>query len=172
MKHSSDMFTNDTKLLIPGKRNTQYSKNAFVDLTTDALLDEKASKELIAPCSVKKPRLLKIGSDLNQKHSVVKSEPLGTPYAVLDSVIHERPHITLSGRMKNVQDGTKLLLEGALAAQKSSTEFISQKNKADRSSPAPCEDEEKKGSTFLTQVSVPTCSSGSTSGVNPTYHLP
>lgn len=130
----------------------QYSKNAFVDLTTDTLLDEEASKELIAPCSVKKPRLLKIGSDLNQKHSAVKSEPLGTPYAVLDSVIHERPHITPSGSMKNVQDGTKLFLEGVLAAQKSSTELVSQKNKADRSCPAPCEDEEKKGSTFLTQV--------------------
>lgn len=158
LKHSSDLFYSEKKLSIPGKRSFETSKHMLVDLTRNELRDEKIMDELIAPCSSKKPKLVKTENNLSQhfkkSHELqfaVKKTSLSNPSFVTDSVKQER--LQMSENMKNAHNGLAMLVEDEITAKRT-PHFISQKNNGALSSPAPapCGDEEKRGSTFLNLV--------------------
>lgn len=135
----------------------QIRKHELVDLTRNELFGEETSKELISPCSWKKPKIENPCCNLTQ-HSekscedLVKKSPLNNLFFLSDSPKHARLEILESGSNQNAQDGLGVLLSDEMTKQKKTTEFISQKSKDALSSPAPCGDEEKRGSTFLIQV--------------------
>ncbi|KAK2984870.1 hypothetical protein RJ640_008635, partial [Escallonia rubra] len=146
LRSSSGLPCNENKTSISGKINMQYAKSNFVDLTRNASLDDEKSEELIRACSAKKPRLLKSEPDLTQHFEHSHENPFGikkTPGGISSFATHpvkrERSLIDETGSRQYSQD-------------KRNTEKLSEKNKGVPSVPAPCEDEEKRGSTFLIQV--------------------
>ncbi|KAK9281860.1 hypothetical protein L1049_004767 [Liquidambar formosana] len=133
----------------------QHQNHEIVDLTSN-LSDEKLSKELIAPCSGKKRRILKIEPDVMQAHensnehsSVVRKAQSNYPSFTANSVKCEKPQKSDSGTQNTHVNSAQL---HDWAAQKGDAGSISQKHKGVQSSPAPCVDEETRGSDFLIQV--------------------
>ncbi|KAI8020505.1 hypothetical protein LOK49_LG04G02653 [Camellia lanceoleosa] len=153
-KHSSDLLCNEKKLLIPG-RKSKHNINHLIDLTCNSSADEETSKELIMPCSSKKPRieldpLQHIGNS-DEPSYIVSEAQLSNAPTINDSVKHEKSHVNDYRSFENAQVGSAVLLGNEMIEQRKRTEFLNQKNKVVLLSPAPC-DEERRGSDFLIQV--------------------
>ncbi|KAF5957087.1 hypothetical protein HYC85_004312 [Camellia sinensis] len=153
-KHSSDLLCNEKKLLIPG-RKSKRNINHLIDLTCNSSADEETSRELIMPCSSKKPRieldpLQHIGNS-DEPSYIVSDAQLSNAPTINDSVKHEKSHVNDYGSFENAQVGSAVLLGNEMIEQRKRTEFLNQKNKVVLLSPAPC-DEERRGSDFLIQV--------------------
>ncbi|THG03844.1 hypothetical protein TEA_017297 [Camellia sinensis var. sinensis] len=91
-KHSSDLLCNEKKLLIPG-RKSKRNINHLIDLTCNASADEETSRELIVPCSSKKPRI-----ELDPLQHIGNSDE--PSYIVSDAQLSNAPTINDSVKEK------------------------------------------------------------------------
>lgn len=132
MRYSSHLFQTEKKDSVVGKRNLDKSEHMVVDLTEDEFKDDKRGKGIISSCSSKKTKLVKTEDDL-----CLKRNPSAKQEILENSEI-----------MHNAHDGLSI----AVTANKRNLQSSSHSNCGAVSSSAPCDDEEKKGSTFLSQV--------------------
>ncbi|KAL3528782.1 hypothetical protein ACH5RR_008104 [Cinchona calisaya] len=150
LKHSSN-----TNLLNHGVHNMQSSFHDTINSTKKFSSDEKTGQR-IAPCSLKKPRLVITGYEQTQNF-----EKSYEPFSDREN-IHAANHSTgllknktlqhfESGIMQNAQD-SKRLLEGEVKSESMTSMSIEQKDKEIHSGLTTCNDEERKGSDFLIQV--------------------
>jgi regulator of telomere elongation helicase 1 len=158
LKRSSDLICNEKKLLMPGRKNMQHQDHEIIDLTGYSILDAKPSKELIAPCSARKRKLLSIENVAMQQIEVSHEHSSGAnkfeingPLSI-NSIKLENSQISDGISTQNAQVGSALLHKDDGTTQKREVQFLRQKNKGVQSSPAPTGNEESRGSDFLIQV--------------------
>uniref|UniRef100_A0A2N9I226 ATP-dependent helicase C-terminal domain-containing protein n=1 Tax=Fagus sylvatica TaxID=28930 RepID=A0A2N9I226_FAGSY len=158
LKRSSDLICNENKLLMPGRKNMQHQDHEIIDLTGYSILDEKPSKELLAPCSARKRKLLGIENvamqqiEVSHEHSSgAKKFEINGPLSI-NSIKLENSQISDGISTQNAQVGSALLHKDDGTTQKREVQFLRQKNKGVQSSPAPTGNEESRGSDFLIQV--------------------
>ncbi|GMY34229.1 regulator of telomere elongation helicase 1 homolog isoform X1 [Fagus crenata] len=158
LKRSSDLICNENKLLMPGRKNMQHQDHEIIDLTGYSILDEKPSKELLAPCSARKRKLLGIENvamqqiEVSHEHSSgAKKFEINGPLSI-NSIKLENSQISDGISTQNAQVGSALLHKDDGTTQKREVQFLRQKNKGVQSSPAPSGNEESRGSDFLIQV--------------------
>ncbi|KVI06000.1 hypothetical protein Ccrd_015675 [Cynara cardunculus var. scolymus] len=148
LKHTNNQLSEEK--LFPGKAHVQGVKPEVVDLAGDALLDEESSSQLTAPYFLKKRRLG------NAKHDSLlqrcESSYDGTNESIPHGKFSSSPQYVKSGNKEVVQECSTLQVKNEMATQKRSTEFVSSETRSAKSTCSPCDDEEKKGSTFLIQV--------------------
>lgn len=149
MRYSSNLFKTEKKNLVVGKRNLDKSEHMVVDLTEDEFQDDKRGKGIISSCSLKKTKLVKTEDDLYHRNNFQENQSaVSISLKCNPSVKQERSEN--SEIMHNAQDG----LSKAVTANKGNLLLSSHSNHGAVSSSAPCDDEEKKGSTFLSQVNT------------------
>ncbi|KAI7986223.1 hypothetical protein LOK49_LG14G01877 [Camellia lanceoleosa] len=154
LKHSGDLFSNQKKLLIPGRQSI-HQINREQDLTSNSSVDEERRGGLFASCSLKKPKLEPVLTqhieNSHEPSSIVREAQLNTTSTINNLVKHEKLQVSNYGSFQNAEVGSAVLLGDEMIAQRK-TEMLSQKNKVVLSSPSPCGDEERKGYAFLIQV--------------------
>lgn len=143
MKYSSNPFQIENKNSAAAKRNLDNSEQMVVDLTEDEFQDEKQGKGIIASCSLKKTKLVKTEDDLCQRTNFQENQSCVSISAKHNpSTKQER-----SGNTEITRDG----LSSAVTAKKGNLQSRIH-NLGAVSGSAPADDEEKRGSTFLSQV--------------------
>lgn len=149
LKQSSNALSMGKKLVIPGWKSTQSSTFKTMSLSKHVASDEN-SGQLMASCSLKKPRLLiteQTGyGEKSLGISTVNKNVLTGDVTV--SLENEKPLRSGDKCQRNACD-RKMLLDSGMTEQNSGGQFIEQKDKGVESGSA---NEEKKGSDFLIQV--------------------
>ncbi|OVA13874.1 Helicase-like [Macleaya cordata] len=129
----------------PKRKDPLYKKSEVIDLTSSSHWDEQPSTaELIAPCSSKKPKLLKIDTDLSCYTNISERHGKRPQLSPCDST-----ELCIDDSIRNMQHAqvaSEVLLEDDITTDKS--DF---KHKRVPSSSVPC-DEETRGAAFLIQV--------------------
>ncbi|KAJ9568519.1 hypothetical protein OSB04_004485 [Centaurea solstitialis] len=146
LKHTNNQLS-DEKLFSP-KAHLQGVKHEVVDLSGDSLLDEEPSSQLTAPYFIKKRRL---GNAENE--SLLQrcaSSCGGSSGSIPHCKFSSNPQYVKSENKDVVQKCTTLQVKNEMATQKRSSELVSSSDT--RSAKSTCDDEEKRGSTFLIQV--------------------
>lgn len=151
VKHASN-------LLVPGRKDMLISNQQIIDLTKHELSDERP-KDIIAPCSLKRPRLTLTGPDCQRDHfrnphdgpdrSSVAHQLLSesnSRYILKNKKSQYAEERSTQNSNLNRAD----LLEDEMTSQKTAGLADLAKEDDIRSS-APCNNEEK-GSAFLVQV--------------------
>lgn len=149
LKQSSNKLSMGKKLIIPGLKSTQSGIFNTMSLSKHVSSDEN-SGQLMASCSLKKPRLLiteqtGYGEESPGISTVNKNVLTGDLTVSLEN---EKPMWSGDKCQRNVGDRKRLLDKGMME-QNSGAQFIEQKDKGAESGSA---NEEKKGSDFLIQV--------------------
>ncbi|KAM3267703.1 regulator of telomere elongation helicase 1 isoform X2 [Capsicum chacoense] len=151
MKHASN-------LLVPGRKDMPVSNQKMIDLTKDELSDERP-KDVIAPCSLKRPRLTLPGSDCQRDHF---QKPHDSPdrssgaHLLLSEsdyrylLKNKKSQYSDERSIQNSNLARANLLEDEMTSQKTTGLVDLQSKDVSRSS-APCNNE-AKGSAFLVQV--------------------
>lgn len=133
----------------------QSSFHDTIHSDKNVLLDEKTS-QCIAPCSLKKPRLVITGHEQTQNF-----EKSHDPCSVGENIIAESYSIGLlkneklqlsENRSKQNTRDSKRMLEGEVKSENMTSVSIERKCKEIHTASTTCNDEEKKGSAFLIQV--------------------
>lgn len=140
-----------------GRKITQLQNHEVIDLSGNSLLDKKPRKEeAIAPCSIKKRKLLNTELDAcisNVTEIACGAESSELSYPLYRTCLgkHEKPQISDSrSRLSAEVSALPCKVDGTL--QRGDGEFLSQKSEADQSSVSG--DEKTKGSSFLIQVKL------------------
>ncbi|KAJ9568362.1 hypothetical protein OSB04_004328 [Centaurea solstitialis] len=147
LKHTNNQLSDEK--LFPAKANVQSVKHEVVDLSGDVSLDEESSSQLTAPYFIKKRRLGNAELDsLLQRCGSSCDGSSGSipPHCKFSS----NPQYVKSENKDVVQECTTLQVKNEMATQKRSSELVSSSDT--RSAKSTCDDEEKRGSTFLIQV--------------------
>ncbi|KAJ8553380.1 hypothetical protein K7X08_024058 [Anisodus acutangulus] len=151
VKHASN-------LLVPGRKDMLISNQKIIDLTKHELSDERP-KDVIAPCSLKRPRLTLTGPDCQRDHF---RKPHDSPdrSSVAHHLLSESDYRYLLKNKKSQYSEERStqnsnldranLLEDEMTSRKIAGLVDLQNENGIRSS-APCNNEEK-GSAFLVQV--------------------
>ncbi|XP_016472027.2 regulator of telomere elongation helicase 1 homolog isoform X2 [Nicotiana tabacum] len=152
VKHASN-------LLVSGRKEMLISKQKIIDLTKHELPDEQP-KDVIAPCSLKRPRLTLTGPDCQRDHSR-KSHDSPDRSSVAHHLLSESGSSYILKNKKSQyseersQQNIKLdradLLENEMTSRKTAG-LVDLQNEDGVDSSVPCNNEEKKGSVFLVQV--------------------
>lgn len=157
LKGSSDLVHYEKKMLHFGRKITQLQNHEVIDLSGNSLLDKKPRKEeAIAPCSIKKRKLLNTELDAcisNVTEIACGAESSELSYPLYRTCLgkHEKPQISDSrSRLSAEVSALPCKVDGTL--QRGDGEFLSQKSEADQSSVSV--DEKTKGSSFLIQVKL------------------
>ncbi|WOG99221.1 hypothetical protein DCAR_0518569 [Daucus carota subsp. sativus] len=140
MKYSSNPFQIENKNSAAAKRNLDNSEQMVVDLTEDGFQDEKQGKGIIASCSLKKTKLVKTEDDLCQRTNFQENQ---------SSVSISAKH---NPSTKQERSGNTEIMQSTRDAKKGNLQSRIHNNLGAVSSSAPADDEEKRGSTFLSQV--------------------
>ncbi|KAK1358284.1 Regulator of telomere elongation helicase 1 [Heracleum sosnowskyi] len=147
MRYSSNLFQTEKKYSVAGKRNLDKSEHVVVDLTDDEFQDDKRGKGIISSCSSKKTRLVKTEDHLCQ-HTNFQENQSSVSISLKCNPSVKQEKLENSEIMHNAQDGLSI----AVTANRGNLQSSSHNNRGAISSSAPCDAEEKKGSTFLNQV--------------------
>lgn len=147
LSYSSNPFHIDKRNPV-GKRNLDKSEHIVVDLTEDDIQDGKRGKGIIASCSVKKTKLVKTEDDLCQ-HTNFQEEQSACS---ISSKCNKQEILGNSEIMQNAQNGSSIFPGAAVTAKNGNLQLSCHNNQGAVSSSTPCVDEEKRGSTFLSQV--------------------
>lgn len=134
-----------------GKRNLDKNEHMEVDLTEDEFEDEKRGKGIITSCSSKKAKLVKTVDDLCQRTNFQKNHSAFSISSKCNPPVNKEI-LENSEIMQNAQNGLSMFPEAAVTAKKGNLQLSCHNNQGAVSSSAPCDDEEKRGSTFLSQV--------------------
>lgn len=141
LKHTNNQLSEEKLAHVQG------IKHEVVDLARDTLLDEESSSQLTAPYFLKKRRLGNAKNDsLLQR---CESSCDGSSECISRGKFSSSLQNVKSGNKEVVRECSTLQVKNEMATQKRSTELLSSET---RSAKSTCDDEEKKGSTFLIQV--------------------
>jgi len=153
VKHASN-------LLVPGRIGMPICNQKIIDLTKHELADEPP-KDIVAPCSTKRPRLALTGSDCQSDHF---QKPHDSPdcSSVAHHLLSESDfRYLLNNKKSQYSDNQSTrnsnldranLLEDERTSRKTAG-LVDLQNEDDILSSAPCNNEEK-GSAFLVQVNA------------------
>lgn len=153
VKHASN-------LLVPGRKDMPISNQKIIDLTKHELADEPP-KDVVAPCSMKRPRLALTGSDCQSDHF---RKPHDSPdcSSVAHHLLSESDfRYLLNNKKSQYSDNqstrnSNLDRANLLADERTSRKIaglVDLQNEDGILSSAPCNNEEK-GSAFLVQVNA------------------
>ncbi|XP_075664293.1 regulator of telomere elongation helicase 1 homolog [Castanea sativa] len=159
LKRPGDLIGNETKILMPGRKNMQHQDHEITDMTGYSILNEKPSKEkLIEPCSARKRKLLNIENAVMQQIEVSHDQSFGakkfetTGPLGINSVNLENLQNSDGISTQNTQVGSSVLHKDQGTSQEKQAQLFRQKNKGVQSNPVPSGNEESRGSAFLIQV--------------------
>lgn len=146
VKSSSGLFCNEKILLVPRRKNIHHL-NHEKDCSTNSLVEEETKGKLIARCSLKKPKienLTQLIEDPQESSSIGTGKQHNSSSSIIDLVKHEKVEVSDYRSFQSAQISSAAVLREELPR--------SQKEKVVMPCPAPCGDEERKGSAFLIQV--------------------
>ncbi|XAR50624.1 DNA helicase [Bertholletia excelsa] len=145
LKRPIDLLCNEKKLLMSDKKSICHASHKR-DFTCNSSVDEVTSKEILAPCFLKKPKMEPIITQYTEN----SPEPLsfrearrGKSFILSDSLENEKLLTSDNRSFQNAQLGSAVVLRD---------EMIAQINHVPTSDPNPSSAQETKGSAFLIQV--------------------
>lgn len=148
VKSSSGLLCNENILLVPRRKNIHHI-NHEQGFTSNSSVEEETKGKLIAPCSLKKPKLENFtqpSENPRDPSSMGTGKQQKNNSCIINLVKHEKVEVSDIGGYQSAKISSAELLREEVIAQRS------QKDKVVMPSPAPCSDEERKGSAFLVQV--------------------
>ncbi|XP_074378910.1 regulator of telomere elongation helicase 1 homolog isoform X2 [Apium graveolens] len=146
MRYSSNLLQTEKKNSVVGKRNLDKSEHMVVDLSEDEFQNDKRGKGILSSCSLKKTKLVKT-EDLCQPNNFQENQS-AVSYSLKRNFSVKQERSENSETMHNAHDGLSI----PVTANKGNLQISSHDNHGAVSRSKPCDDEEKKGSTFLSQV--------------------
>ncbi|XP_052182750.1 regulator of telomere elongation helicase 1 homolog isoform X2 [Diospyros lotus] len=153
LKPSGNVFSNEKKLLIPGRKSTHHV-NYELDLMSKSSVDETTNEEMIVQCSSKRPRSESVLKQ-HVEHSceslcVVTEAQMNNAFTANNSLKDKNLLLSDDRSFQDAQLGLPVLLGDENVAERRA-ESLSQKSNI-LSSPTHCSDAERRGSAFLIQV--------------------
>lgn len=155
LSYASELIFNEKKLLVSGRKATQFQDRGITDLSGNSPLDEEPRNQLIAPCFAKKRRLhteletLHHDESFNEHLSIAKDCELNGSTASHNYMECENSQGSNNG---SAQVGAALHRKGSWTIEKRDIENLDQKDKVVQSGIMHSADDESRGSEFLCQV--------------------
>lgn len=155
LNYASELIFNEKKLLVSGRKATQFQDCGISDLSGNSPLDEEPRSQLIAPCFAKKRRLrteletLHHDESFNEHLSIAKDCQLNESTASNNYMECENSQGSNNG---SAQVGAALHRKGSWTIEKRDIENLDQKDKVVQSGIMHSADDEYRGSEFLSQV--------------------